>query len=253
MHESFSLHNISKLPSHLRSRASAAASGSSADLISLLHLFPKVADPNRKLLIPLLFLHLDPARIPKPKELDSIRCNVTRYPELSRVAGGIAALDAVSHLIDVQVLQHPVSKYTPHSALLPLLGVYEGMGSPYFSQYWRYALNSHPSSFSQRSAPVHPRHSPQNSHPSSFSHDPHPCTPLQPAVNRPGPPSALSADFPTLPLSATNRIRAPRSNPPSTDLVRPRQHPFFGRARQYPKTLTLLPRPSFQTSKQHIN
>ncbi|KAJ7177079.1 hypothetical protein C8R46DRAFT_1246415 [Mycena filopes] len=101
MHESFSLHHLSKLPPSLRSRAHAAANGSSADLISLLKLFkfPRVADPKTQLLMPLLYVHLDPARIPKPKELDSTSA-------LSRVTGGIVDLHAVSDLLDALVLQH---------------------------------------------------------------------------------------------------------------------------------------------------
>ncbi|KAJ7763008.1 hypothetical protein B0H16DRAFT_1455444 [Mycena metata] len=91
-----------------QSRAKAAANGSSADLISFLKLFPEVPDPKRALLIPLLFAHLDPSRIPKPKQLDSILSDVARHPELDGIAGGLTALYEVSELLDVRLIQHPL-------------------------------------------------------------------------------------------------------------------------------------------------
>jgi hypothetical protein len=83
-----------------QSRAKSASNGSSADLISLLRLIPKATDPKRLLLIPLLFIHLDPSRIPTPSELDSILCDVGRHPELSRVSGAQVALRAVADMLD---------------------------------------------------------------------------------------------------------------------------------------------------------
>ncbi|KAJ7827429.1 hypothetical protein B0H13DRAFT_2119508 [Mycena leptocephala] len=77
------------------SRVKSASDGSSADLIFLLRLIPKATDPKRLLLIPLLFIHLDPSRIPTPTELDSILCDVGRHPELSRVSGAQTARGVV--------------------------------------------------------------------------------------------------------------------------------------------------------------
>ncbi|KAJ7928283.1 hypothetical protein B0H13DRAFT_1968741 [Mycena leptocephala] len=92
-----------------RSRVKSASDGSSADLIFLLRLIPKATDPKRLLLIPLLFIHLDPSRIPTPTELDSILCDVGRHPELSRVSGAQTALHAVADMLDAGVV--PLAAY----------------------------------------------------------------------------------------------------------------------------------------------
>ncbi|KAJ7690073.1 hypothetical protein B0H17DRAFT_1201870 [Mycena rosella] len=81
----------------------------------LLRLLPKASDPNRILLIPVLFIHLDPSRIPTAEELDSILCSVDPDPELSRVTGATAALRAVSLMLEARVI--PPSLYVdffPH-------------------------------------------------------------------------------------------------------------------------------------------
>ncbi|KAJ7468785.1 hypothetical protein FB451DRAFT_1177534 [Mycena latifolia] len=108
MHESLSLRNLSKLPSYLRSRAKSAGDGSSSDLIFLLRLLREGNDPNRTLLLPVLFVHLDPSRIPTTEELDSILCNADRHPELCRVTGALAALYALSEILDAGLLASPV-------------------------------------------------------------------------------------------------------------------------------------------------
>ncbi|KAJ7657304.1 hypothetical protein DFH06DRAFT_1473282 [Mycena polygramma] len=110
MHESLSLASLSQLPSYLRARANAAADGSSADLSFLLRLFPKATDPRLALLTPLLYIHLDPSRIPTPAALDSILCDPGRQPELCQIVGACVALRAVSQLMEVQRL--PPLAYT---------------------------------------------------------------------------------------------------------------------------------------------
>ncbi|KAJ7479245.1 hypothetical protein FB451DRAFT_175416 [Mycena latifolia] len=107
MHESLSLDNISKLPSYLHSRAKLAGNGSSSDLIFLLRLVPRPTDHKRVLLLPLLFLHLDPSGIPTPKDLDSMLCKASRHAELSRVTGALAALRAVSEMLAARVVPPP--------------------------------------------------------------------------------------------------------------------------------------------------
>ncbi|KAJ6537401.1 hypothetical protein DFH09DRAFT_1400612 [Mycena vulgaris] len=107
MHESLSLDNISQLPSYLRSRAKLAGTGSSSDLIFLLRLIHRATDHKRVLLLPLLFVHLDPSGIPTPKDLDSMLCDASRHVELSRVTGALAALRAVSEMLAARVVPPP--------------------------------------------------------------------------------------------------------------------------------------------------
>ncbi|KAF8178623.1 hypothetical protein K438DRAFT_1268365 [Mycena galopus ATCC 62051] len=109
MHESLSLTNVSKLPPHLRSRAKSAANGSFSDLILLLRLVSEPTDHRRVLFLPLLFIHLDPSGIPMPKDLDSILCNVSRHPELGRITGALAALNAIAEMIEARGVVPPAA------------------------------------------------------------------------------------------------------------------------------------------------
>ncbi|KAF7351149.1 MYND-type domain-containing protein [Mycena sanguinolenta] len=106
MHESLSLAHVSKLPSYLRARAKAAKNGSSSDLTFLLRFVP-ATDTKRMLLLPLIFVHLDPSGIPTSHDLDSILSDTSRHQELDRITGALAALHAISEMLDPQSVISP--------------------------------------------------------------------------------------------------------------------------------------------------
>ncbi|KAJ6497692.1 hypothetical protein C8R45DRAFT_1211535 [Mycena sanguinolenta] len=112
MHECLSLANLSQFPSYLRARVKSAKNGSCSDLIFLLRL-ANATDPRRMLLLPLLYVHLDPSGISTPQDLDSILSDASRRQELDRVTGALAALRAISEMLDPQEL-------IPHDAYLDL-------------------------------------------------------------------------------------------------------------------------------------
>ncbi|KAJ6497693.1 hypothetical protein C8R45DRAFT_983874 [Mycena sanguinolenta] len=108
MHECLSLVNVSKLPSYLRARAKAAKNGSSSDLIFLLR-FISITNPKIILLLPLIFVHLDPSNIPTPHDLDSIQFDACRRQELDRIYGALAALCAITEMLDPKSVIPPAA------------------------------------------------------------------------------------------------------------------------------------------------
>ncbi|KAF7341351.1 hypothetical protein MVEN_01871600 [Mycena venus] len=86
---------------------SAPGNGSPSDLIFLLRLVPRATDTKRVLLLPLLFVHLDPSRIPTPKDLDSVLYKASRHAELSRATGALAVLRALSEMLAARVVPPP--------------------------------------------------------------------------------------------------------------------------------------------------
>lgn len=87
-----------------QSRARSAENGSSSDLLFLLRVLFKATDGKLVLVLPLLYLHLDTSVIPMPKDLDSILCDVSRHAELGRITGALAALRAISEMLEVQLI-----------------------------------------------------------------------------------------------------------------------------------------------------
>ncbi|KAJ7690055.1 hypothetical protein B0H17DRAFT_1201852 [Mycena rosella] len=112
MHESLSLRNLSKLPLYLRSRAKSAEDGS-----------PQI--PTAFLLIPVLFIHLDPSRIPTAEELDSILCSVDPDPELSRARViPPSGVDFFPRLYEWTIFIHAYWENIPGDYLLDLTQTY---------------------------------------------------------------------------------------------------------------------------------
>ncbi|KAJ7744195.1 hypothetical protein B0H16DRAFT_1560450 [Mycena metata] len=73
MHKCLDLHNISRFQSlQMRKLARAVCAGSVADVRLLAAQVPTLSAEDAILFLPALFLHVDPARIPKPDALDSL-------------------------------------------------------------------------------------------------------------------------------------------------------------------------------------
>ncbi|KAJ7732600.1 hypothetical protein DFH07DRAFT_990747 [Mycena maculata] len=89
-------------------RAKSAANGSWEDLKSVCSLIPNMAQ-DAVLFLPLLFVHLHPAGIPSPQELDAISGTVKSHPKLHRVLAATVALGAFSRLLEMHAV--PVDSY----------------------------------------------------------------------------------------------------------------------------------------------
>ncbi|KAJ7458895.1 hypothetical protein FB451DRAFT_1272804 [Mycena latifolia] len=100
MHEALRLGNLSKLPLSLRMLAKSAAAGSYDDLTILVIPFATYPPAQSALLLPVLFVHLDPAGIPTPPELDALLCGVGPEPGLRRVTAGTICLHAFVVLLN---------------------------------------------------------------------------------------------------------------------------------------------------------
>ncbi|KAJ6514359.1 fungal-specific transcription factor domain-containing protein [Mycena vitilis] len=97
MHQSLDLRNISRLSPSLRVLAQRAADGS---LEALSDFLLGIDTPNQFLLgLPVLFIHLDPSRIPSPSEFDSIISHPERTRELDPILGAVLCLHQISHAI----------------------------------------------------------------------------------------------------------------------------------------------------------
>ncbi|KAJ7124401.1 hypothetical protein C8R44DRAFT_147900 [Mycena epipterygia] len=100
MHESLALQNLSKLPLALRIRAKSAVNGtdkSLGDFDRLLHNFPT---EDSVLLLPVLFVHIDPAGIPIAAELDAVLATPDRHRELNLVFAATKSLRILGRMLD---------------------------------------------------------------------------------------------------------------------------------------------------------
>ncbi|KAJ7459567.1 hypothetical protein B0H11DRAFT_2059038 [Mycena galericulata] len=103
MHESLRVKNLSKLPPALRIRAKRAleAEGTFDDLTGFLARLLEIQGAQYSLAaaLPVLFAHLDPARIPSVAEFDAMLSSPDRHPELSRVVSATMSLHMISRML----------------------------------------------------------------------------------------------------------------------------------------------------------
>ncbi|KAJ7659159.1 hypothetical protein DFH06DRAFT_1130718 [Mycena polygramma] len=104
MHESLSLSNLSKLPLSLRAAANLAANGSNRHLAELIMRIPQMTVDHAALMLPLVFVHADPANIHTPDEFDTILGTPNRHHELRRISGATFALNALARLLDMRIV-----------------------------------------------------------------------------------------------------------------------------------------------------
>ncbi|KAJ7645235.1 hypothetical protein DFH06DRAFT_1477075 [Mycena polygramma] len=102
MHQSLDLRNISRLSPSLRVLAQRAADGS---LEALSDFLPRIDKSNQFLLaLPVLFVHLDPSKMPSPSEFDSIISHPERTRDLDPILGAVLCLHRISHAINTSEL-----------------------------------------------------------------------------------------------------------------------------------------------------
>ncbi|KAJ7156170.1 hypothetical protein C8R46DRAFT_1355914 [Mycena filopes] len=113
MHDSLHLRNVSKLPSSFRSIALAAANGSLPDLekVCMAVSFPGFHDGAAGAytvlwLLPVLYIHLDPANIPTPDEVDRSLISTTAIPAVEAAS---LVLKATSELVALSIFPTDVS------------------------------------------------------------------------------------------------------------------------------------------------
>ncbi|KAJ6518187.1 hypothetical protein C8R47DRAFT_1312652, partial [Mycena vitilis] len=121
MHESLSLSNLARFPVSLRvfqrivalynflptpfqAAANLAANGSNRHLAELIMRIPQMAASDAALMLPLVFVHADPAKIYTPHEFDTILGTPSRHPELRRISGATFALNAFARLLDMRIV-----------------------------------------------------------------------------------------------------------------------------------------------------
>ncbi|KAJ7023646.1 hypothetical protein C8F04DRAFT_1304677 [Mycena alexandri] len=96
IHESLRLTNLSKLPLSIRASAKSAANGSYDDLHALTCALPDLPKLHRRLILPVLYIHLNADKIPTSLQLDSILSDADRHGEFRPITAAIECLTGIS-------------------------------------------------------------------------------------------------------------------------------------------------------------
>ncbi|KAJ7734104.1 hypothetical protein B0H16DRAFT_1578266 [Mycena metata] len=106
IHESLRLTSLSKLPLSLRASAKSAADGSYADLDTVTCVLPELPKLHRRFILPVLYIHLNPDKIPTSVQLDSILSDTNRHGEFRPITAAIECLTGISGCLNQDAIPH---------------------------------------------------------------------------------------------------------------------------------------------------